>query len=64
MEKSIAVIKKDKKGFWQADLYKNGLGADFPNDYFTMSSGRSAIDVMHAAKRKWPNARIDLIEQH
>lgn len=60
MSKAVAIISKHKNGFWQADLYKNGLGEDFPNDYFTMSPNRTVIDVMHTARSKWPEARIDL----
>lgn len=63
MSKPVVVISKHKKhGFWQADLYKSGRGADFPNDYFTMSSSRSVIDVARMAEKKWPDVRIDLEE--
>jgi hypothetical protein len=66
----LVIISEHEKGFWQADMYRNGseiAPSDFeqmglaPDDFFTMRSGQSALDTMHKAQTRWPGALINIV---
>jgi hypothetical protein len=65
----LVIISKHEKGFWQADFYRDGgeiPSADWdqigpsPDDFFTMRRGQTALDAMHRAQKRWPDALINL----
>ena len=69
MAKDLVLISMHEKGFWQADLYLNGLEipageweavGPSPDSFLTMKMGATILDAMHKATNRWPNARIDL----
>ena len=70
MARDLVIISKHDKGFWQADLYRDGCAipsADWeeigptPDAFFTMRRGQSSMDAMHKAQEKWPSALINLV---